>query len=63
MKITIDIPKSQLYYLEVPEIYKNFKIVNYGYAGTYLMETDSTGLNHWKINITSHSKKLSLYLL
>jgi len=48
MKITIDIPEKELLFIQVPEIYKNFKIMNYGYAGTYLIETDTDGLNHWK---------------
>lgn len=38
-------------FVSIPYRYKNFKIEQYSRAGTYLMETDSTGLNHWKINI------------
>ncbi len=33
----------------VPEQYKNFVIKNYGFAGYWLMETDSKELNHWKV--------------
>ena len=34
--------------MNVPERFKNFMIKNYVYAGTWLMETDSKELNHWK---------------
>lgn len=51
MKIQIDIPDDKLYFLNVPEEYKNFTIMNYGYVGMWLMETDSKELNHWKVNI------------
>ena len=51
MKIQIEIPEEKLYFLNVPEEYKNFEIKNYGYAGIWLMETNSKELNHWKINL------------
>jgi len=51
MKIQIDIPENKLYFLNVPIEYKKFEIKNYGYAGTWLMETDSKELNHWKIKL------------
>jgi len=35
-------------FVKVPEIYSNFIIKQYGCAGTWLMETDTKGLNHWK---------------
>jgi hypothetical protein len=38
-------------FVSIPYSYKNFVIKQYCQAGTYLMETDSTGLNHWKINL------------
>ena len=38
-------------FIPIPYMYKNFKIKQYSRAGTYVMETDSNGLNHWKINI------------
>jgi hypothetical protein len=40
--------ENELYYINVPNQYKNFKIVTYNRAGTYIMETDSKQLNHWK---------------
>ena len=51
MKIQIDIPVSQLFFIDVPSEYRNFIILNYGYAGTWLMETDSNRLNHWKVHL------------
>ncbi len=51
MKIIIDIPTKELFFIEVPELYENFKILQYGYAGTYIMENDSKSLNHWKKKI------------
>jgi hypothetical protein len=39
-------------FISVPYIYKNFKIEQYSKRfGTYLVETDSNSLNHWKIKI------------
>ena len=49
--IITELNKEDFLFVNVPEMYKNFKIVQYTRAGTYIMETDSTGLNHWKINI------------
>ena len=52
MKITkFKIGKTEGLFIPIPYIYKNFKLVQYATAGTYIMETDSTGLNNWKINI------------
>jgi hypothetical protein len=51
MKIQIEIPEEKLYFLNVLNEYKNFTIVNYGYAGTWLMENDSKELNHWKVSL------------
>ena len=48
MNIQIEVDEKELYYINVPMGMKNFKIVNYGYAGSWLMETDSKELNHWK---------------
>lgn len=50
--------KSNYIYVSVPDLYKNFKIVQYNVAGTYLMETDSTGLNHWKLNLPRGEYKI-----
>lgn len=51
MKITIEIPKSKLLFLLVPNSIEKFAIVNYGHAGTYLMENNSGELNAWKMKI------------
>jgi hypothetical protein len=51
MKVQIEIPEDELYFVNVPIEFKNFEIKNYGYAGMWLMETDSKDLNHWKINL------------
>lgn len=54
MKLLIDIDEKQLHFINVPEIYENFRVVNYGFAGTYFLETDSKELNHWKINLPNN---------
>lgn len=51
MKIQIEVAEKDLYFLDVPTKYNNFVIVNYGFAGTWLMETDSKELNNWKMTI------------
>ena len=52
MKITkFKIGKTEGLFVPTPYIYKNCTLVQYATAGTYIMETDSTGLNHWKIKI------------
>ena len=51
MKCIINISEHELYVVKVPEQYKNFVIEQFGRMGTWLKETDSKGLNHWKINI------------
>ena len=43
--------KSSGLFISVPYNYKNFKIVQYPTGGTYVMETDINGLNHWKTKI------------
>lgn len=48
MKVIIDIPKEKILQVRVPEHIKKCKIVNYGFAGTWLVE-DSKELNAWKI--------------
>jgi hypothetical protein len=48
-KIQILVDEENLYFVNVPTEFTNFIVVNYGYAGRYLMETDSKELNHWKI--------------
>lgn len=49
--IKVELDEEELYFLDVPTIYKNFVIKNYGYAGFWLMETDSKELNHWKVSL------------
>ena len=46
MKIKLEIDINELHLVDVPEIYNTFKIMQYGYAGTHLMETSSNGFNH-----------------
>ncbi len=58
MKITHEIDIDQLYFVNVPEEYKNFEIVKYGQAGTFLMEIDTKSLNHWKTFIVPGSYKI-----
>lgn len=38
-------------FVKVPDGLKNFVIKQYSVAGTWIMETDSKELNHWKIQI------------
>lgn len=38
-------------FVKVPDAYKNFVVKQYSVAGTWVMETDSKELNHWKIQI------------
>lgn len=38
-------------FVEVPKEYTTFKLKNYHTAGIWLMETNSSLLNHWKVNI------------
>jgi hypothetical protein len=58
MKIQLDIPEEKLYFLDVPEEYKNFQIQNYGYAGVWLMELDSKELNHWKVSLPNRKYEI-----
>ena len=53
--VSFETEKAKGLFVSVPYIYKNFKIVQYAKAGTHIMETDSTGLNHWKSKIPSGS--------
>jgi hypothetical protein len=55
-------------FVKVPDGFKNFVIKQYGFAGTWGMETDSKELNQWKIkipkgkyNILGFSHKLKEY--
>jgi hypothetical protein len=49
IKIQILVNEDELYFVNVPPEFTNFIVVNYGYAGRYLMETDSKELYHWKV--------------
>jgi hypothetical protein len=51
MKLIIDIPKSKLLQVLVPDNIEKCEIVNYGYAGTWLMESNSKNLNAWKMKL------------
>ena len=50
--IEFETGKNKGLFISVPYIYKNFKIEQYSKRfGTYLMETNSNSLNHWKMKI------------
>ena len=51
MKLIIDVPKSKLLQVFVPDNIQKCEIVNYGYAGTWLMESNSKNLNAWKMQL------------
>lgn len=51
MKLKIEVLKNQLLQVLIPEHIKKCVIVNYGYAGTWLMESNSTELNAWKMKL------------
>jgi len=51
MVVEFKTPKIKGLFVKVPDGYKNFVIKQYGFAGTWVMETDSKELNHWQINI------------
>lgn len=48
MIVKIDIPKNNLFQILVPDDIEKFEIVNYGFAGTWIMEKNSKKLNAWK---------------
>ena len=45
MKLIIEVPRNKILQISVPEYIEKFEIVNYGYAGTWLMESNSSELN------------------
>jgi len=47
-----------LYAVLVPIRFNKFVIKQYNRAGTYIMETDSKELNHWKVNIAKGNYEL-----
>lgn len=51
MKKEINVSSNEIFKVEVPNEYSKFKIEQYGYAGTWIMETESKELNHWKVKI------------
>lgn len=51
MKIIIDIPKNNLLQITVPDDIEDFDIINYGYAGTWIIEKNAKKLNAWKQKI------------
>jgi len=51
MKLIIDVPKSKLLQVLVPDNIQKCEIVNYVYAGTWLMESNSKELNAWKVKL------------
>ena len=57
--VEFEIKENKGYFISVPYIYKNFKIEQYSKrVGAYLMETDSKGLNHWKMKIPNGSYEI-----
>ncbi len=48
---SIEVLKKQLLQVRVPEHVTKCEIVHYGYAGTYLMESNAKGLNAWKMKL------------
>jgi len=54
IKIQLLVNEENLHFVNVPPEFTNFKIVNYGYAGKWLMETDSKELNHWKVSLPTN---------
>lgn len=51
MKLIIDVPKNKILQIIVPDHIQKFEIVNYGYAGTWLIESNSKELNAWKTQL------------
>jgi len=51
MKLKIEVPKSKVLQVLVPDHIEKCEIVNYGFAGTYLMESNSKDLNAWKMKL------------
>lgn len=51
MIVKFKTPMVKGLFVKVPDAYKNFVIKQYAFAGTWVMETDSKELNHWKINV------------
>ena len=51
MKLIIEIPKNKLLQVLVPDNVFKCEIVRYGYAGTWLMESNSSELNSWKMKL------------
>ena len=51
MLVKFNTKKVKGLFVKVPDNYKNFVLMQYARAGTWVMETDSKELNHWKINI------------
>ena len=51
MIVKIDIPKNNLFQILVPDDIEKFEIVNYGFAGTWIIEKNAKKLNAWKQKI------------
>jgi len=43
MKVQIDIRDKSAYFTNVPEDYKEFSVLNFGYMGAWLMGVDKNG--------------------
>lgn len=55
--VDFKIGNSKGVFVVIPYSFKNFTIVQYPVSGTYLMETDSKELNHWKTKIPKGNYK------
>ena len=51
MKIQIEIPKKNLMFVSVPDSVDKCEIISYGFAGIWLMESNSKKLNPWKMRL------------
>jgi hypothetical protein len=51
MKLIVDIPKSDLLFVNVPDTSKKYKIIKYVHAGTYLVDVSSKEFNSWKMKL------------
>lgn len=50
--INLTFPKDRILFIQVPKEIEEVKIVDYNFAGTWLMEKQSSKLNSWKTRIT-----------
>ncbi len=51
MELKINVPKNKILQVLVPDHIEKCEIVNYGYAGIWLIESSSKELNAWKTKL------------